>query len=309
MLGQAFVDQVSENVGRPVSTSLLSSASSSSSGLGGAGPQNAPQTLEQLKSIKFQAEGLGFKEKAFVTEKASDTVNVFKITEITEDSVTVVEQTNGEDGTNTKTIAIGDFITMWKIIKGKVTALITGWGPDQCTPMQSKSFLVECAKGALALAIQQEWSQHSSHLSALKVLENPNNVYVTQGFKANTLTLVAASQRVETKKPSSGIHFKVCNVDIGKESNPLFLLSHFVPPIGKNGERNKAPWVVPFWAVSSSEKQSDANMALKYVKHVVHDTVAVMVPTLVNTKPLQAGEVLTWYSKVIEEPSQKKMKV
>ena len=82
-----------------------------------------------------------------------------------------------------------------------------------------------------------------------------------------------------------------------------------MPPIGKNGERNKAPWVVPFWAVSSSEKQSDANMALKYVKHVVHDTVVVMVPTLVNTKPLQAGEVLTWYSKVIEEPRQKKMKV
>ena len=256
-----------------------------------------------MKSKKFQAAQYGFELDVFVMEKSSEEVKVFKICDISDTEVGVLEQIDGENGDG-KTIDMDEFLHGWRPYKGKVTTKLTGWSSASCTPSQSEAWVLDGARGAVALAVRSEWMSHTRHLDELDIFLHPVTVRVRRDYRVGELTLVAASQRID-KKCFNGICFKVCTFATESGDTSLYLASHFVLPINPKGEQNKSPWVAPFWYVSEPAKEAHPNMVLKYVKHTVQGIV-VQVPVLVNKVSLKNGEVLTWNSKTISEPDAKR---
>ena len=99
-----------------------------------------------------------------------------------------------------------------------------------------------------------------------------------------SLKLVAATQRIE--KVGSKANAQAVRIgDVGKVG-AMQLVPHFVPPCNAQGVKNKAPWVVAFWAVQESDSP---NMKLTYARVEVGNF-TVCVPTLVNTKERTLGE-------------------
>ena len=76
-----------------------------------------------MKSKKFQAALYGFELDVFVMEKSSEEVKIFKICDISDTEVGVLEQIDGENGDG-KTIDMDEFLHGWRPYKGKVTKFI-----------------------------------------------------------------------------------------------------------------------------------------------------------------------------------------
>ena len=151
------------------------SASPSASASSSAKPLDTPQTVAQMKSKKFQAAQYGFELDVFVIEKSSEEVKIFKICDISDTEVGVVEQIDGEDAEG-RTIDIDEFLHGWRLYKGKVTTKLPGWSSALCTPSQSEAWVLDGARGAVALAVRSEWMSHTRHLDELDIFLHPVTV-------------------------------------------------------------------------------------------------------------------------------------
>ena len=116
-----------------------------------------------------------------------------------------------------------------------------------------------------------------------------------QRFEVGELVFVGASARLEQKANKTNI--LVGEFTVGGALQRMHLGAHFVPPLNPQGEANEKPWVAPFWVVAKAEKPDDINMALQFIEEKVSSDITVWVPILVNTKPLSAGDALSWDSR------------
>ena len=73
----------------------------------------------------------------------------------------------------------------------------------------------------------------------------------------------------------------------------LWIAPTFTPPLNSKGERNKLPWVAPFWHVPGVAKGQNANMALKVLEKDIAGIV-VKVPLLVNIRVVDESSESTW---------------
>ena len=166
-------------------------ASSGSAG----GRQGVPQTVAQMKSLAYQAGVMGFLANALVTTSKGNS-GIFKIQEISDDGVRMIEIVNTEEGAE-KSVSVSDLISDWKVHKSRITSKIEGFGPSLCTPMQAQGWLMDGIQGAVALAMQAEWKLHASHLEHQTIFTQPTFVRVEKAYKPQGLILVGASMRLE----------------------------------------------------------------------------------------------------------------
>ena len=71
-----------------------------------------------------------------------------------------------------------------------------------------------------------------------------------------------------------------------------------------------APWVHPFWRITTSTDEKEVNMKLTTKEAPDESEVKVKVPVLMNTKKISTGDQLLYYSSakdgVAEKPQKKK---
>ena len=319
---QAFLHTLSASAGFAIESPWSAAGTKPAASAATSSDSAAPQTIAQMKSLKFQASQFGFVENAMVSIKKSDAKDesIWKISEISDVEVKLVAQEHGSDGSVMKTMETHTFLKDWKINKAKQTYKLQAWGPNKNTPMQCFAWLLDGAKGAAALAMQKVWTQHAHLLEHVDIWACPTSVQVTQDFKAGDFVLVAASQRVDRAEPSKGVYFQLCEFQLpGSGPSKLFLSSHFVAPFNYAGAEAKAPWVVPFWCVVSSSADQEraaaelgnkplkANMALKNVE-VSMGNLVVNVPTLQNNIFNKAGATLYWNTTQTNVPASKRQK-
>ena len=247
-----------------------------------------PDTIEQMKDKVHQVQKLGFKKDGYISPKGSDELQIWKIVSITMDGVECIRMEVGEE-TSKQHITLGEMLKKWRIHKGKVTAKLAGWSYDNClcSPLSSKLWQMEVARGAVAMALRAEYQRHESVIKELCLLQNPSGVKVNKAFKVGELSLVAATQRIERKQGTSGL--AVGRFCIGDATDAiLYVTPHFVPPLDGKAVPNKTPWVAPFWLVNTSE-DDDFNMDLVFAKKVIEEC-TVYVPILRNEVALSLEE-------------------
>ena len=67
----------------------------------------------------------------------------------------------------------------------------------------------------------------------------------------------------------------------------------FVPPVGATGEPNKHVWVCVMWHGPGSQKGDRRNLAVKCCHRMI-GSVEVKIPVLINIKPLEVADELSW---------------
>ena len=259
------------------------------------GPQDhvARETVEQMQSKSFQACKLGFTQGAHVIEKQAETTSVWRISSIDDETVNLMETIDGKDRAS-KSLPIGQTLKEWRLYKGKVTCRLDGWDyeSNSCSPLKSDTWQMECVKGAIAIALRGKFAERAHVVEHLELLQNPYMIKTKKDFKAGDLQLVAASQRIDKKSSKDA-------VSVGRFeaiSSELFVTPQVVPPVGKDNQESKAPWVAPFWLVQGCEAEDEANMILKH-ETVVVGCISVAVPVLVNSRSVKADTTLCWKKK------------
>ena len=245
---------------------------------------SVPESIDQMKDKVFQASKLGFKQDTHVSEKKADEVTIWKIKSIVADAATLVQMADGEEGCQ-KDVPFETLLHNWRVHKGKVTESLPGWNFDTkpCSPLDSKSWEMDAAKGAVALVMRDAYQKHAGLIQHLQILVNPTTLKTTKAFKVGELKLVGVSSRID-RKASTG------SVNLGKVGDSeLHAAPHFVAPLDNKGEANKNAWVAPFWLVPAADR--DANMVKKSFVGCVNGF-SVRVPILQNSVPLKPGDKL-----------------
>ena len=246
-----------------------------------------------MKSKTYQAQKVGIKVGAFVTQKKATTVKIFKVTSISDADGANVEF----EGVATK-VPVAELLDAWRVHKGKVSEMVEFETP---LPHELEAWGMEAVKGAIAIAIRNEFAKNKSTMELIQVFANPTTVKAARNLMPNELQLVAASQRVDKKHAETSIplgEFKVSP----ENHMELFLLPHFVPPTSSTGDANKAPFNSPFWCVKSSDTAKGANVVVTW--NVVEvGGITVNVPVLTNRSAMKEGEELRLFFKGITKPN------
>jgi len=246
--GEAFLAEIKARTDIDVDPSHLrvsvATAKSQASGGASAGASASsagqpwqPDTVEQMKSKTYQAQKVGIKVGAFVTQKKATTVKIFKVTSISDADGANVEF----EGVATK-VPVAELLDAWRVHKGKVSEMVEFETP---LPHELEAWGMEAVKGAIAIAIRNEFAKNTSTMKLIQVFANPTTVKAARNLTPNELQLVAASQRVDKKHAETSIPLGEFNVS-PENRMELFLLPHFVPPTSSTGEANKAPFNSPF---------------------------------------------------------------
>ena len=302
LCAQAFLDDLGKDINdrikkQGVEFTWHEATDPSSGSSDGTQKLDMPETIEQMQSKTFQASKLGVKKGAYVAFKKDEEMRMWRIDKIDNEVATIVERIDGDDGT-TQEVSLGSLLSEWRVHKGKVTDRIPGWSAGSPSPMESEAWALECAKSTVNLGIRSVYEAHEGNHEFIELLQNPAIVRVTKTFKPGALKLVAASMRID-KKSSSG------SIAIGKIMKfDLWICSQFSLPVNNNtGEKNKSPWVVPFWYVPIVPK--GGNMHIEFESVNVHG-ITVPVPVMRNTVELKTGDKLM-VAKSVRDALQKAM--
>ena len=222
-------------------------------------------------------------------------MSVYRLIEYQDEEVKLTLMQDGHDGASMQ-VPVPEFLEGWRLHKGKVTSLLSGWDPEvnQGSPAQSAAWAVDAVRGAVTLALRAKHAEHEACVGGLELLQHPSAVKVRRPFAAGELVLVAASQRVERVRETGvpAAAFPVGTFDVLGAQCLFVVGSQFVAPVSPAGEQSKSPWVAPFWLCEASTGPQ-CNMEVRFVPHEVAQY-KIMVPTLVNRIAVAAGDRLVW---------------
>ena len=261
-----------------------------------AAPADVPETIDQLKSLTFQAGKLGFVSGAAVVLKHGDGA-VCMIKSLSDGSGVEFE---GDAFAN---LPVEELLAKYKVHKGKLEEQLPGYAGEHTAHM-SVAWGLDIVRGIVGLAVRAEFAKHTQCLASIELLVNPSAVKAVTAVPKGDLVIVAASSRIDVKRPSSS---SVGWVSLGEyelvegSQTKLYMSHHFVPPIGKNGEPNKLPFVSPFWHVRNVAQAKQATMELAW-RSVSVAGVCCQVPFLTNKRELKVGDELTWHHVDSAEP-------
>ncbi len=220
---QVFFDELSDATGIDIKPSWCASAPPT---VASATSTIMPDTVEQMRDLKFQAAKVGFTQGLMVAPKDTKESDIWIIIEI--DTDVVVQKhilPDADANPEIRKVEISEFMSKWRLHKGKVTQPLPGWYPAN-GPHQSEAWTAEAVKGAICIAVRSQSMKHQDTAKLLKIFINPCMVILTKGFKAGSLHIVASSPRVDKTKAGGSIGLG--QFDIGGEAKHHYLLKHFV---------------------------------------------------------------------------------
>ncbi len=237
---------------------------------------DVPDTVEQMRDLKFQAAKVGFVQGCMISQKGAKESDIWYVMEIGGDATIRQHSLPEEDAEpEIRKVEIDELMSKWRLHKGKITQPLPGWSPA-VAPHHSDAWTAEAVKGAISIAVRSQSIKYQDTAKHLKIFINPFMVMLTKGFMA-----VSPHRRrfVASRKTAAG------------EEKHYYLLKHFVLPIDSKGELNKLAWVAHFWLVKHVEAPGDANMEVQI------NGITVQVPSLVNKHDMKADtelSVLKW---------------
>ena len=288
-IGAIFAGEVAKKSGMAV-VGQQSSTVNDGPASGSSSQSTHVETMAEMKSAVFQAEKLGFCTSALIAKRKSELAEVWRIIDIAEDSVVVGLLDKGSIAKQC-TITMRELMEDWRLHKGTVTTMLTGWAPGKGCPLTSKVWLYDICKGQINVALQRVYQARTDINAYIQIMQKPNSVMVTKEFDIGEVQLAAASLNIAKKPASSSCYLGDFN--IGGDPEPLYLNYHFAGIKTDKGDDNKSPWVCPFWMCSGSSDDEACNCELKYEKVSVFGQ-SVFVPIIVNTKKLAINDLLTW---------------
>ena len=249
------------------------------------------ETVEEMKSLQFQVRKMGYVEDCIVAPrkatKEEEELQFYRVKSITDETVKLVQCVDGHEGDEHE-IALNEVSSNYKVYNGKITELLKGWDVTKHDPLSSAAWSGEASKAAVILAMRVTYKKYNNCTEHLELLQQPTMVKAKRNFKIGELQMSAASMKIERKEGKGFLQ-------VGLN---LWIAPQFTKPLDKYGNENKAPWVVPFWLISSAsdDDEEPANMKLRH-DHVDVIGWKVSVPVLQNTKALSIGDVLRWDKK------------
>ena len=130
LIKKAFAAELGQLTGRNIDapTSGADEPTSKPTGNATAEPAAAAviETVEMQKSMKHQADKLGFKVDAYVVEAKATTLQIWKICEIN-DTQTIVRLEQNALLKEARTVGTKVLLESWKLHKGKMTKELPGW--------------------------------------------------------------------------------------------------------------------------------------------------------------------------------------
>ena len=165
---QAFVKELGDLLGRPIQCANTGITTAGTASSASAAPSSAAaaasESIAQQKSAVFQAAKLGFEVGTFCCSKDSTSPGLFRITSMSEGDCTICEHIAGKDG-ETTVVPVGHLLMAYRIHKGRVTSSLPGWEPKSSmgSPAASPAWELDCARGAVALALQEQFIKHKAH--------------------------------------------------------------------------------------------------------------------------------------------------
>ena len=145
----------------------------------------------------------------------ADEDKVYKIEKVTKKEIEAKEITHSEGGEEDSVSIVFEHLSGWSLFKGKVLEQVVL--PKSSAPLESNEWLVDAAKGAVAIALRAAESNHGSDdlESSLSLWRYPKACRAVKPFKKGELTIVAATRKINTGEP------KGTEVPIGKVADGL----------------------------------------------------------------------------------------
>ena len=243
--------------------------------------QMAPETVDQMKNLQFQASKQGFVMHAHVYQKTGNSGIVWQIVWIAATNVLCVQVTH-KMAPRKITVTYDELLTSWALYKKKVAHKMEDM--DSACPRLSAEWAIESARGMCLSISRRVYLEHAKNDELVSVWLNPTMVRANDEIAKGALVLAPASMMI-SRKPSNNC-FRIHTVTFNDVDTKLFMTSYS----SFNGEKK---WVCPFWHIGTSTLKKDVNMSVSW-KCVPGnrgcDAVSIML--LVNSRALKPGEAL-----------------
>ena len=304
-IAAAFVTDLQKDLGVLIDTSALSGTSMPSGSSGtrhlAHAAVNKIESIQQMKSIKYQASKEGFVINAMVVEKKHEGT-IFEIKSISDDGAVLRDVTPLSGSTAEQTVSLGTLLTQWKVHKKKMCEELPGLDPS-CDPLKSSAFAVEAAKGVVYTVMRDMLSTHRD--PKVQLFHQPYKCVAAADIPKKALTLIPASLRID-RKASPGC-VSLGNMSIIGEEVAFYIAPQIVPPLGKNDKKNANPWVTPFWFVATTDKEKEVNMVLSWQVRRMGE-MEINMPIITNTVALHKGNELKRLAQAVPPPAKNKRK-
>ena len=172
----------------------------------------------------------------------------------------------------------------------------TGWVESEAESLVSKALLIDCAKGALVIAMQKAFSAHADSIALLDFMQQPFMVKTKQAIAKGVLKLPCCStgNKVVYKNPAKTAKATASTVDakvVCKDGTVVeFTIASCInPPLDSKGEKSTSAFVCPFWFIT---KKDTGDMVLQHEEIKVDDFVC-HIPVAINSKRINKAELLT----------------
>ena len=194
------------------------------------------ETVDEVHDKAKQAKKLGFVVGCFVVKKKAP-AEVYECLAVAEDTLTA--QLHNSSAAPIE-VTIETFFVEWRPHKGKVYELLAD--VEKHSPLVSMAWSLEAVKGCIAAAMRQVMSKPAECVAQLDTF-TPSMVRARIAIKANSLVLVAASQRIKRKSVAGSIGLGGYTLADGSTTN-LFLAPQVVLP--KTDDTTNITWLAPF---------------------------------------------------------------
>ena len=242
---------------------------------------STPIGLEQLGDVVWMAKEAGFEIGCKYYEKASGVATgIYILQSVAINGCKLLEYSATKPSIMTITVPYEKLVTAWGAYKGNLQVRLSIQRPY--TLSGSIHISLERMKGRVVECL---CSMAITHASDLAYYMFPSEVRTTAKVMKGKLTLVPATDlKGVTALNKTGSHL----VNVGTDK--LYVSE---PPKPRTAAADS--WkcdivMVPFWWVTWTSVQDDANMQVKMLKEG-----DIFVPCLVNARQLPAGEALVAY--------------
>ena len=158
------------------------------------------------------------------------------------------------------------------------------------------ALLVDCAKGALMMAMQKTFKLHADSFALLEFMHQPYSVKTKQAIVKGSLKIPCCSTASKiafkdpmkvAKKTTNTVEAKV--VSSGGTEMQFAVASHISPFWDSDGKKQDTVFICPFWFM---KRDSNGDMELVYEEVKVDDFMC-HIPVAVNKKRLNKEQLVT----------------
>ena len=206
-----------------------------------------------------------------------------KIKEIRGDDV--ILWVESEDITGTCKVSLKAFLDgEWKIQKKPAERIIVDHGGFKDAIVSPILKVVEL-RGRIASALMSAGKKAEKCMEGLRLHIKPLRAVSTlKAYKTGKIMIPACSQKIETRSVPGAVCMGM------HDGVTIYLHSNYAAP-----QPSKEGTLSPFWMVGKTHEESEANCKLEPEFGAGDPNPHLKVPVLVNTRDLEAGEILLVY--------------